>query len=94
VVKHLNDRSWFYSEAKKIDPKEYVRVMSKISRWITQGVSMELLFDLNKDIKAKDIYDTIMTAWKTQCKSIYYTRTIQKNSNIAREKEECESCSG
>jgi len=94
VVKHLNDRSWFYSEAKKIDPKEYVRVMSKISRWITQGVSMELLFDLNKDIKAKDIYDTIMTAWKTQCKSIYYTRTIQKNSNIVREKEECESCSG
>jgi ribonucleoside-diphosphate reductase alpha chain len=94
VVKHLNDRSWFYSEAKKIDPKEYVTVMSKISRWITQGVSMELLFDLNKDIKAKDIYDTIMTAWKTQCKSIYYTRTIQRNSNIAREKEECESCSG
>jgi len=94
VVKHLNDRSWFYSEAKKIDPKEYVHVMSKISRWITQGVSMELLFDLNKDIKAKDIYDTIMTAWKTQCKSIYYTRTIQKNSNIVREKEECESCSG
>lgn len=94
VVKHLNDRSWFYSEAKKIDPKEYVRVMSKISRWITQGVSMELLFDLNKEIKAKDIYDTIMTAWKTECKSIYYTRTIQKNSNIMREKEECESCSG
>jgi len=94
VVKHLNNRSWFYSEAKKIDSKEYVNVMSKISRWITQGVSMELLFDLNKDIKAKDIYDTIMTAWKTQCKSIYYTRTIQKNSNIAREKEECESCSG
>ncbi|MCS5421827.1 MULTISPECIES: ribonucleoside-diphosphate reductase subunit alpha [Psychrilyobacter] len=94
VVKHLNDRSWFYSEAKKIDPKEYVHVMSKISRWITQGVSMELLYDLNKDIKAKDIYDTIMTAWKTQCKSIYYTRTIQKNSNIVREKEECESCSG
>lgn len=94
VVKHLNDRSWFYSEAKKIDPREYIHVMSKISRWITQGVSMELLFDLNKDIKAKDIYDTIMTAWKTQCKSIYYTRTIQKNSNIMREKEECESCSG
>ena len=94
VVKHLNDRSWFYSEAKKINPKDYILVMSKISRWVTQGVSMELLFDLNKNIKAKDIYDTIMTAWKTDCKSIYYTRTIQKNSNIMSEKEECESCSG
>ena len=94
AVKYLNDRSWFYSEAKKIDPKAYVTVMSKISRWVTQGVSMELLFDLNQNIRAKDIYDTIMTAWKTECKSIYYTRTIQKNSNIMREKEECESCSG
>ncbi len=94
VVKHLKDRSWFYSEFRKIEPKRYVEVMSRIGKWISQGVSMELIFDLNKDIKAKDIYDTIMTAWKRGCKSIYYTRTIQRNTNVAKEKEECESCSG
>lgn len=94
VVKHLNDRAWFYTEAKKINSVEYVKIMSKISKWTTQGVSMELLFDLNKEIKAKDIYETIMCAWKEKCKSIYYTRTIQKNTNILSEKEECESCSG
>ena len=34
--------------------------MAKIGSWVTQGVSMEMVFDLNKDIKAKDIYDTLM----------------------------------
>lgn len=94
VVKYLKDRSWFYPEFKNVDPKTYVKIMSRIGKWTTQGVSMELIFDLNKNIKAKDIYDTLMTAWKEGCKSIYYIRTIQKNTNIMNEKEECESCSG
>lgn len=94
VVKHLKDRAWFYSEFKNINPQTYVKIMSRIGKWITQGVSMELIFDLNKDIKAKDIYDTFMTAWKEGCKSVYYIRTIQRNTNIINEKEECESCSG
>ncbi|MGL5545244.1 MAG: ribonucleoside-diphosphate reductase subunit alpha, partial [Cetobacterium sp.] len=52
VVKHLKDRAWFYPEFKNVDPKTYVTIMSRIGKWITQGVSMELIFDLNKDIKA------------------------------------------
>lgn len=94
VVKHLKDRAWFYPEFKNVNPQTYVKIMSRIGKWITQGVSMELIFDLNKNIKAKDIYDTFMTAWKEGCKSVYYIRTIQKNTNIAKDKEECESCSG
>lgn len=94
TVKYLKDRAWFYPEFKNIDPKIYVEIMATIGKWITQGVSMELLFDLNKDIRAKDIYEILFTAWKKGCKSIYYIRTIQKNSNIAKDKEECESCSG
>ena len=68
--------------------------MAKIGSWVTQGVSMEMVFDLNKDIKAKDIYDALMTAWEEGCKSVYYIRTIQKNTNNITDKEECESCSG
>ena len=94
VVKFLKDRAWFYPEFKNIEPQLYVKMMSKIGKWTTQGVSMELLFDLNKNIRAKDIFDTLLTAWKEGCKSVYYIRTIQKNTNIAKEKEECESCSG
>lgn len=94
VVKYLKDRAWFYPEFKNVDPQLYVKIMSRIGKWTTQGVSMELIFDLNKNIKAKDIYETFMTAWKNGCKSVYYIRTIQKNTNIMNEKEECESCSG
>ena len=94
VVKYLKDRAWFYPEFKNVDPKTYVKITSKIGQWTTQGVSMELLFDLNKNVRAKDIYDTLLTAWETGCKSVYYVRTIQKNTNIMNEKEECESCSG
>lgn len=94
VAKYLKDRAWFYPEFKNVDSKTYVKIMSKIGKWITQGVSMELIFDLNKNIKAKDIYETYLTAWKEGCKSVYYVRTIQKNTNIMKDKEECESCSG
>ena len=94
VVKYLKDRAWFYPEFKNVDPEIYVKMMSRIGKWITQGVSMELLFDLNKNIRAKDIYNTLLTAWKEGCKSVYYIRTIQKDTNIAKNKEECESCSG
>ena len=94
VIKYLKDRSWFYPEFKNVNPEFYVKVMSRIGKWTTQGVSMELIFDLNKNIKAKDIYNTLMTAWKEGCKSVYYIRTIQKNTNIMNDKEECESCSG
>lgn len=94
VVKYLKERAWFYPEFKNVDPKIYVKMMSRIGKWTTQGVSMELLFDLNKNIRAKDIFETFLTAWKEGCKSVYYIRTIQKNTNMINEKEECESCSG
>lgn len=94
VVKYLKDRAWFYPEFKNVNPQIYVEIMSRIGKWTTQGVSMELIFDLNKNIRAKDIYNTLMSAWKNGCKSVYYIRTIQKNTNIMNEKEECESCSG
>ena len=94
VVKYLKDRAWFYPEFKNVNPQIYVEIMSRIGKWTTQGVSMELIFDLNKNIRAKDIYNTLTSAWKNGCKSVYYIRTIQKNTNIMNEKEECESCSG
>ena len=50
VVKYLKDRAWFYPEFKNVDAQTYVKMMSRIGKWITQGVSMELLFDLNKNI--------------------------------------------
>lgn len=88
----IKDAFWYYQESKTIAQPKVVKLISKIQKWIDQGISMELIYNLNMDIKAKDIYDTIFTAWENDCKTIYYTRTIQKNSNSASEKEECISC--
>jgi ribonucleoside-diphosphate reductase alpha chain len=89
---NIKEAFWYYKENKYIDQKKLVEVVAAIQQWIDQGISMELLYNLNNSLRAKDIYDTLMTAWKSGTKSVYYTRTIQKNSNIASAKEECVSC--
>lgn len=89
---YIKEAFWYYRENKSLDQKEVVKVISTIQKWIDQGISFEVLYNLNLDIKAKDIYETLMEAWETGCKTIYYTRTIQKNSNLMTEKEECFSC--
>lgn len=88
----IKESFWSYKENKNIDQKKVAELIAVIQKWIDQGISFELLFNLNNDIKAKDIYDTIMTAWEKGCKTIYYTRTIQKSTGLISEKEECLSC--
>ena len=88
----IKDAFWFYKENKHMEQTRIVSVISRIQKWIDQGISMELLYNLNNDITAQDIYETIFTAWEKGCKTIYYTRTIQKNSNIMNEQETCISC--
>ncbi len=88
----IKEAFWYYKENKNLDQKEVVKVISTIQKWIDQGISFEVLYNLNMDIKAKDIYDTLFQAWEKGCKTIYYTRTIQKNSNVMTDKEECVSC--
>ena len=88
----IKDSLWYYRENKNIDQREVVDVISVIQKWVDQGISFELLHNLNRDIRAKDIYDTLMKAWETKCKTIYYTRTIQKSTGLMSEKEECVSC--
>jgi ribonucleoside-diphosphate reductase alpha chain len=94
VPPFIKDKLWQYQESKHIDQKIVVDVVSRLQKYVDTGISMELLFNLNKDITAKDIYETHMDAWKKGCKAIYYTRSIQKNGNISSEKEECVSCAG
>lgn len=89
-ARYLKESFWYYTELKHINPKEYVEIMAHIGEWVSQGVSMELLFDLNKGIGAKHIFETIMHAWERRCKTIYYIRSIQRTITS----EECLSCSG
>ena len=90
---YIRDKFWFYQENRNIDQRKIIEVMSRINKWIDTGISVELMYNLNRDIRAKDIYDTIMDAWKKDIKTLYYTRTIQKDGSSAA-KEECVSCAG
>jgi len=90
---YIKDKLWFYVENKNIDQKEVVEVVSRIQKWIDQGISFEMVFNLNNGITAKDMYDTFFEAWKKKCKTIYYIRTIQQDSTST-EKKECVSCAG
>lgn len=88
----IKERFWYYKELKNMDPREIVDIVATIQKWVDSGISMELLFNLNLDIKAKDIYETIFRAWEKGLKTVYYVRTIQKDSTVMSEKEECVSC--
>ncbi len=89
----IKDRFWFYRESKYMDQKEVIDVISTIQKWVDSGISMELLFNLNLGIRAKDIYETVMYAWEKGVKTIYYVRTIQKDSQgELSKKDECIAC--
>lgn len=89
----IRDKFWFYQENRNINQKTVIEIMSRINKWIDTGISIELMYNLNRSIKAIDIYETIMDAWKKDIKTLYYTRTIQKDGSSL-EKEECASCAG
>jgi len=90
---YIRDKFWFYQENRNINQETVVNIMSRINKWIDTGISIELMYNLNRNIRAVDIYKTIMSAWKKDIKTLYYTRTIQKDGSSL-EKSECVSCAG
>lgn len=90
---YIREKFWFYQENRNINQEVVVDVMSRINKWIDTGISIELMYNLNRNIRALDIYNTIMSAWKKDIKTLYYTRTIQKDGSSL-EKSECISCAG
>ncbi|MBR2273475.1 MAG: ribonucleoside-diphosphate reductase subunit alpha [Alphaproteobacteria bacterium] len=90
---YIREKFWFYQENRNISQETVVDIMSHINKWIDTGISIELMYNLNRNIRAVDIYKTIMSAWKKDIKTLYYTRTIQKDGSSL-EKQECVSCAG
>lgn len=89
----IKDKFWTYQENKNIPQTKVIDVLARVSKWIDTGVSIELVYNLNLGIRAKDMYNTIVQAWQKDVKTLYYTRTIQKDGSSA-EKAECVSCAG
>lgn len=89
----IKEKFWTYQENRNIPQTKVIEVLARVNKWIDTGVSIELVYNLNLDVRAKDIYDTIVSAWQKDIKTLYYTRTIQKDGSSAT-KEECVSCAG
>lgn len=98
----VKDCFWFYHENKSINQTQIVKAVATMQKWIDTGISMELIFNLNagvyfpdepeRSLKAKDIFDTLMLAWKEGCKAIYYIRTVQRDDFKESVGEGCISC--
>ena len=98
----IQDCFWFYRENKSLDQKIVVKAVAVMQQWIDTGISMELLFNLNQGVyfpdeperavKAKDIFETLVMAWKEGCKAVYYVRTVQKDDFKESSSEGCAAC--
>jgi ribonucleoside-diphosphate reductase alpha chain len=79
------ETNWYYKSTYHIDQKWSILQNAKRQRHIDQSISFNLY--VRNDIKAKELLDLHMMAWKNKLKTTYYVRST--SSEII---EECESC--
>jgi len=85
----IADHGDYYQENKTLDQKAVINLTAVAQRWIDTGISMELLFNLNKNVywadqpnrslTAKEIFNLLLYAWQNGVKAIYYIRTVPKD---------------
>jgi len=74
---------------------EIIDAVAAAQKFIDTGVSMELIFDQNRDdFNAKMLYDAIHYAHAEGIKTIYYIRSIKKNATLERAEADCVACAG
>jgi len=78
--------TWYYKSVYLIDQKWSIKQNAKRQRHIDQSISFNLY--VQNDVKAKDLLDLHMTAWREKLKTTYYVRSTSQEVI-----EECESCS-
>lgn len=76
---------WYYKSAHEIDQKWTIKQAAARSRHIDQSTSLNLY--VRNDIKAKDLLDLHLMAWKSGIKTTYYVRSLSVNV------KDCEVCS-
>lgn len=82
----IKDKFWFYQENRNINQKVVIEVMSRINKWIDTGISIELMYNLNRNIRARDIYETIMDAWKKILKPFIIRGRFRKTVRLPKKR--------
>ena len=90
IPPHLNKNTfWYYKENRHIDQREIIDIVSRIQKWVDQGISMELMLNLeNGNVTAKDIAQLYYDALDKKLKSVYYVRSLSYKGN----EDDCVSC--
>ncbi|MFD1427968.1 ribonucleoside-diphosphate reductase alpha chain [Kroppenstedtia sanguinis] len=80
------ETSWYYKPAHEMDQRWSLRQAAARQRYIDQSQSLNLY--VRHDIKARDLLDLHLTAWKLGLKTTYYLRSTATDYV-----DDCESCS-
>ena len=97
-VQHLNFLSPLEKEifltAREINQHAIVNQAAQRQKWIDQGQSINLFFNLNSS--AKYIHEVHINAWESGLKSLYYLRSegVIRGDGAFRSREECSACEG
>ncbi len=75
---------WYYKNAHEVDQVWSLKQNAVRSRHIDQGISFNLY--VKNNVKASELLNLHMTAWKTGTKSTYYVRSTSVDI------EDCEAC--
>ncbi|MGG3920517.1 ribonucleoside-diphosphate reductase subunit alpha [Geobacillus thermodenitrificans] len=85
TVPDLNPKTtWFYTNAYQVDQIMSIKQNAARQRHVDQSLSFNIY--VRNNIKAKDLLNIHLTAWKSRLKSTYYVRSTALTI------EECESC--
>ncbi|MBQ0140847.1 MAG: ribonucleoside-diphosphate reductase subunit alpha [Kurthia sp.] len=85
TVPDLNEKTtWYYKSAYFIDQNWTIKQNAARARHIDQGISLNLY--VQNTVKAKDLLELHINAWKSGIKTTYYVRSTSV------ELLECESC--
>ncbi|MCA1056688.1 ribonucleoside-diphosphate reductase subunit alpha [Rossellomorea aquimaris] len=76
---------WYYKTAYHLDQHWSIRQNSRRQKHIDQGISFN--FYVRNDIRAKELLDLHLDAWKSGLKTTYYVRSTSDTVI-----DECESC--
>ncbi|WP_100406212.1 ribonucleoside-diphosphate reductase subunit alpha [Bacillus solitudinis] len=86
VAPDLNaNTTWLYKQAHLIDQQWSIKQNGRRQRHVDQGISFNIYVPNN--VKAKELLDLHVLAWKEGLKTTYYVRSTSTSM------EDCESCS-
>lgn len=97
-VQHLNflsdEEKQVFLTAREINQHAIVNQAAQRQKWIDQGQSINLFFNLNSS--AKYIHEVHINAWESGLKSLYYLRSegVIRGDGAFRSKDECLACEG